>query len=50
MKCKSLLFKNDFKIAELLTKNILFSLFQRRPKNDEGNEQRRRRKYMCKSN
>ena len=28
-KCKSLLFKTNFKIAELLTKNILFSLLQR---------------------
>ena len=28
-KCKSLLFKRDFKIAEILSKNILFFLLQR---------------------
>ena len=49
-KCKSLLFKRDFKIAEILSKNILFLYFTGRPKNGKGNKQRRRREYMHKSN
>ena len=40
-KCKS---------AERLTKTYFFLYFRDRPKNGEGNKQRRRRKYMCKSN
>ena len=37
-KCKSLLFKIDFKIAELLTKNILFSLLQKPSKKWQSKE------------
>ena len=40
----------DFKIAELLTKTPFFLYFRDRPKNGEGNKQRRRRKYTRKSN
>ena len=45
-KCKSLLFKRDFKIAEILSKNILFLYFTGRPKNGKGNKQRRRPEYI----
>ena len=44
----NLLFKKDFKIAELLTKTSFFLYLRDRPKYGEGNKQRRRRKYMCK--
>ena len=44
---KLLLFKKDFKIAELVLK---YPYFIGRPKNGEGNKQRRRRMYMRKSN
>ena len=43
-------FKKDFKFAELLTKTSFFLYFRDRPENGEGNKQRRRRKYMRKSN
>ena len=46
----NLLFKKDFKIAELLTKTSFFCYFRDRPKNGEGNKQKRRRKYTSKSN
>ena len=46
----NLLFKKDFKIAELLTKTSFFLYFRDCPKNAEGNKQMRRRKYMSKSN
>ena len=46
----NLLFKKDFKIAEHLTKTSFFLYFRNRPKNGEGNKQRRRRKYISKSN
>ena len=46
----NLLFKKDFKIAELLTKTSFFLYFRDRPKNGEGNKQRRRRKYTRQSN
>ena len=42
-------FKKDFKFAELLTKTYIFVYFRDPPENSEGNKQRRRRKYMCKS-
>ena len=43
-------FKKDFKFAELLTKTSFFLYFRDRPENGERNKQRRRRKYMRKSN
>ena len=43
-------FKKDFKFAELLTKTSFFLYFRDRPENGEGNKQRRRRKYVRKSN
>ena len=43
-------FKKDFKFAELLTKTPFFLYFRDRPENGEGNKQKRRRKYMRKSN
>ena len=43
-------FKKDFKFAELLPKTSFFLYFRDRPENGEGNKQRRRRKYMRKSN
>ena len=43
-------FKKDFKFAELLTKTSFFLYFRDHPENGEGNKQRRRRKYMRKSN
>ena len=46
----SLPFKKDFKFAELLTKTSFFLYFRDRPENGEGNKQKRRRKYMRKSN
>ena len=46
----NLSFKKDFKFAELLTKTSCFVYFRDRPQNGEGNKQRRRRKYMRKSN
>ena len=46
----NLLFKKDFKIAELLSKSSFFLYLRYLPKNGEGNKQRRRRKYMRKSN
>ena len=46
----NILFKKDFKFAELLTKTYTFVYFRDRPENGEGNKQGRRRKYMRKSN
>ena len=46
----NLLFKKDFKIAELLSKSSFFLYLRYLPKNGEGNKQRRCRKYMRKSN
>ena len=43
-------FKKDFKFVELLTKTYIFGYFRDRSENGEGNKQRRRRKYMRKSN
>ena len=43
-------FKKDFKFAELLSKTYIFVYFRDRSENGEGNKQRRRRKYMRKSN
>ena len=43
-------FKKDFKFAELLTKTSFFLYFRDRTENVEENEQRRRRKYVRKSN
>ena len=43
-------FKNDFKIAELLTKTSFFLYFRDQLKNGEENKQKRRRRYMPKSN
>ena len=43
-------FKKDFKFAELLTKTSFFLYFRDRPENGERNKQKRRRKYMRKSN
>ena len=43
-------FKKDFKFAELLTKTSSFVYFRDRPENGEGYKQRRRRKYIRKSN
>ena len=48
-KCWSLLFTKDFKISELLPKHPFF-YFRDLSKNGEGNKQRRRRKYMHKTN
>ena len=45
-----ILFKKDFKFAELFTKTSFFFYFRDRPKNDEENKLRRRQKYMRKSN
>ena len=46
----NLLFKEDFKVAELLTKTFSFLYVRDRPKNGEGNKQRRRQNYMRKGN
>ena len=43
-------FKKDFKFPELLTKTYIFVSFRDRPEIGEGNKQRRRWKYMRKSN
>ena len=42
MRNVNLPFKKDFKIAELLSKISFFLYFRDRPKNGEGNKQRRR--------
>ena len=46
----NILFKKNFKSAELLTKASFFLYVRERPKNDEGNKQGRRRKYTRQSN
>ena len=46
----NLLFKKNFKTAELLTKASFFLYFRDRPKNGERNKQRSRRKYTRQSN
>ena len=46
----NLLFKKNFKSAGLPTKASFFLYFRDRPKNGEGNKQRRRRKYTRQSN
>ena len=46
MRNVNLPFKKDFKIAELLSKISFFLYFRDRPKNDEGNKQRKRQNYM----
>ena len=50
MRNVNLPFKKDFKIAELLSKISFFLYFRDRPKNGEGNKQRRRQNYMCNIN
>ena len=45
----NLLFKKDFKIAEVLMKTSFFLYCRDRPLNGKKNKQRRRQKYMRKS-
>ena len=43
-------FKKDFKFAELFIKTSFFINFRNHPENGEVKKQRRRRKYIRKSN